>query len=358
MINTDCVKSDRIVDVECCYKDGVFYLGRLPSCLPALFTARFTAPQNFTVGDVFVVRDNECAPKTLAMEEPADKIFCAGAVVRCDIDMEREMIFFSAGLSFDPCRCEFQTGDLAYYIDPNGDDSPTTPGTEAAPFKSIMTAYTILSNRRVPASNTTFYINPGSYPAEAIDIVPGMIAHNLIIRATNVNDKPTLDCSTIFRGASQLSLVDLNIDLSKLCIVSASRLVSNGCAFKLSASFNDAVLMNVAERGNVIFNGTNVLDFSGKSMGIGLNIYGYGAIDLNGMLTIKNATSFTSTFAFVGQKGMYTANTGSALTYNSGITGRRYTATSHGIIVTNGGGANYFPGSDAGIAESGGAYYP
>jgi hypothetical protein len=45
-----------------------------------------------------------------------------------------------------------------------------------------------------------------------------------------------------------------------------------------------------------------------------------------------------------------------AITFVGGATGVRYLAQFNGVIQTNGGGANYFPGNSAGSTSSGGQY--
>ncbi|MCC8180316.1 MAG: hypothetical protein LIP23_05320, partial [Planctomycetes bacterium] len=42
--------SRHIIDADCRYEDGTFYLIRLPARLPLLFTARFTAPVDYVAG--------------------------------------------------------------------------------------------------------------------------------------------------------------------------------------------------------------------------------------------------------------------------------------------------------------------
>lgn len=44
------------------------------------------------------------------------------------------------------------------------------------------------------------------------------------------------------------------------------------------------------------------------------------------------------------------------MTFSGAATGTRYSATLNGLIYTNGGGANYFPGNSAGSTASGGQY--
>jgi hypothetical protein len=69
-------------------------------------------------------------------------------------------------------------------------------------------------------------------------------------------------------------------------------------------------------------------------------------------VTIASAVTF-SAFAEAAVGGAIQAL---AMTFSgSAVTGQRYAVSSNGVIFTNGGGANYFPGSVAGVA-TGGSY--
>lgn len=72
-------------------------------------------------------------------------------------------------------------------------------------------------------------------------------------------------------------------------------------------------------------------------------------------LTVTNAVSFaagwfTSGGCALGQL-LYSTITG-----GSNVTGQRYTVSQNAVISSNGGGANYYPGTVAGVSSSGGQY--
>ncbi|WP_205717116.1 hypothetical protein [Afipia massiliensis] len=79
-----------------------------------------------------------------------------------------------------------------------------------------------------------------------------------------------------------------------------------------------------------------------------------GYINLvNLTVTLTGTLAFSGGFAFADRLGFIT-NTN--VTYSGSATGARYTANSNAVINTNGGGANFFPGSVAGSAATGGQY--
>jgi hypothetical protein len=71
-------------------------------------------------------------------------------------------------------------------------------------------------------------------------------------------------------------------------------------------------------------------------------------------VTIANAVTFTAAFAFCAIGGAMQTLT--MAFSGAAVTGSRYNASSNGVIYTNSGGANYFPGSSAGVTTSGGQY--
>lgn len=96
-MSNDCCSKGYIVDAECIYDGGRFIMGSLPGCLPTLFTARFRAPADYVAGNVVVVKGKELPVRTPGMVAATSDIFKAGAVIHCDIDLDRELAFFWQG---------------------------------------------------------------------------------------------------------------------------------------------------------------------------------------------------------------------------------------------------------------------
>lgn len=92
-MRTDCCDTGRIMDAECRYDNGKFLMHRLPGCLPKLFTVRFTAPADYTAGDVVVVDGKEFPVLAATMAAAASGAFAAGAVLHCVVDRDRELVF-------------------------------------------------------------------------------------------------------------------------------------------------------------------------------------------------------------------------------------------------------------------------
>lgn len=97
-MNTNCgEKPNAIIDVDCHYDAGKFILARLPGCLPTLCTVRFIAPADYVQGDTIIVKGGELAVRTPGMSAAGSDMFKTGAVVHCDIDLDRSLAFFWLG---------------------------------------------------------------------------------------------------------------------------------------------------------------------------------------------------------------------------------------------------------------------
>lgn len=96
---------------------------------------------------------------------------------------------------------------------------------------------------------------------------------------------------------------------------------------------------------NYTVNGSAQRHFSASPAGY-INIF-------SATVTLTGTPAFSGAFAFADRLGFIT-NTN--VTYTGGATGARYIANSNAVINTNGGGANFFPGSIAGSTATGGQY--
>jgi hypothetical protein len=72
------------------------------------------------------------------------------------------------------------------------------------------------------------------------------------------------------------------------------------------------------------------------------------------IVQINGNPAWTHGFAWATQSAIVQAW---GMTFNGTATGPRYEVDFNGIVATNGGGANYFPGSAAGTSATGGQYY-
>lgn len=70
-------------------------------------------------------------------------------------------------------------------------------------------------------------------------------------------------------------------------------------------------------------------------------------------VTLTGTPNFTQSYAFADDLSLLRAV---GMTFSGSATGNRYDVATNGVINTNGGGANYFPGNSAGSSATGGQY--
>jgi len=78
-----------------------------------------------------------------------------------------------------------------------------------------------------------------------------------------------------------------------------------------------------------------------------------GFIHNNSKIVTVTGTPTFNTFATSGNRGEIEAV---GTTFSGAATGTRYAVSGNAVISTAGGGANFFPGSGAGSAATGGQY--
>lgn len=125
----------------------------------------------------------------------------------------------------------------------------------------------------------------------------------------------------------------------------------------ISGSIADGTVFQGFGGGQVLIEGSH--QFSGNCFAaLGANFGGIIQIANSGSVafTITTPISVASAFAQVTQQGGIYFNAPSATFSGAAVTGVRYTAGLNGVISTNGGGANFFPGSVAGSTSTGGQY--
>jgi hypothetical protein len=81
---------------------------------------------------------------------------------------------------------------------------------------------------------------------------------------------------------------------------------------------------------------------------LGGTVYSLGAT-----ITLTGTPNFSNAFAQATDCGVIRLG---PTTFVGGATGKRYNATTNGVINTNGAGATYLPGNAVGTATTGGLY--
>ena len=344
--------SRHIIDADCEYEAGAFKMFCLPGRLPNLFTIRFTAPADFSAGDAITLKGRECAVKTRTMDEPGDGFFKAGAVVHCEIDMERDLAFFAAA---DACGevadCPFQENTVEFYIDPAGTNSMATSGKISDPFKSLAGALRIVSRKFVPtlAGNVVFKINPGVYPAEPLTMNGGKwAAGDFIIQATNPADRPVIGVTgnLLFSGG-MVRCDNICFDTETGVRMRQVHASLTNCRIKATKPGSDIINIFSAW---VTVTGELELDGNGQQHNIIV------LVQQNATLFVPGHRIKYSNVPSVGHVGMQAAWASAIImpgtTVSGAFSGKKFSVAGASVLYVDNSSA--LPGSLAGIKETGG----
>jgi hypothetical protein len=356
-----------IYDAACFYEDGAFRLFCLPCCLPEIFTVRFTAPADFTAGSAFVIDGTAYAATRLDMDAAEDGAFAAGAVVTAEVDTCRKIIFISSSVAAagnpGECGCE-GCGDLlsdtgvVYYVDLNGDNSPLTPGTAEAPFKSLMGAVKAICRRRPPSvyAGITISINEGVYPEEDC-VIHRWCETPLTITGTAAS--PTLNCSNGLTVQNMPSVTVANVKIASpgMCF-NSRRSVTTMNNIEVITTGANTMMVNLAHHSWVFLDSLIVNNAGGQTQNsiVCVNTNTHVGLLPQSVIRFVNTIATTSgTFVVARHSNAEFDNPSFVNATN--VSGRRYYLARMGTIETGGKGANYLPGSAAGIIVSGAGYY-
>lgn len=375
-MNTNCCdKNGLILDAECRYANGKFYMGRLPSCLPRLFTLRFTASADYAAGDVIVVDEREYPVLTSQMEPANPSCFKTGAVVMCAIDRDRKYAFIHTGGvdgkdgkdgqdgkdGADGKDARFQTGDLIYYIDPNGDDSPANPGGQASPFKTLSGAGRAAWENIVmnPLGKLVFSFNPGSYDLSPADSTIMLLATHplpIVFQGTESGDKPLITADHFSAGHGKREFRDLRLHATSAANQHPMGAYENGTVNLVNSeillSKSDTFVIAPLAGGTLRILGTLKVNGNGYTPHSVLLCRSSALWAHDAQITLENIPSVATATAWNEAGHMFFQRT----TISGSITGKRYLVTGNGVINTLGGGANFIPGTAAGTTSNGGYY--
>jgi hypothetical protein len=251
------------------------------------------------------------------------------------------------------------TAQLNLYVTTTGNDA--NPGTSASPFLTMQAAANAAANL-YDTNGFSIIINVanGTYTA-------GVIVNRALVGGGNLNFSgntatPT-SCVISVANAScfYIAAGQSNIQGFKLAATgSANATYGNGLLAAGAGNLTFAFInFGVCSQGHIVADsGGNISSSStsytisgGAAEHISVNQGFFNCASIT--VTISAAVTFTDFVAASiggGVQALTMTFTGSA------VTGSRYSASLNGVIFTNGGGANYFPGSTAGATATGGQY--
>jgi hypothetical protein len=250
---------------------------------------------------------------------------------------------------------------LNLYVSPSGSDANT--GLSAlTPFQTLQKAWTVLSEEYdLNGFQATINLAHGTYTG-------GVICSGQVVGQQGN--------AVIFSGdvASPASVV-VNTSAADCFLVRLGAYVGvQGMTLTTNASncncFN--VFQAIGYIGqNMIFGAANLYHIVAQQQSVVSIYYNYTitgganchiAASLSSLIaylqntvtvTVTGTPAFSGQFALGSLAGVIWAI---GVTYSGSATGTRYIAQLNGVIMTNGGGANYFPGNGAGSTATGGQY--
>lgn len=248
------------------------------------------------------------------------------------------------------------TADRTYYVRSDGNDSNTgLVNSSGGAFLTIAAALLVARALDASTFNVTVQVGNGTWTAPII--LPQFIGSGTF---TLQGDTTTPSNVTINTGGSACIVAN---NISSAWTIRGFKCVSSG--------FTQINTLNATIRyGEIEFStaGTAQLYVSnGAATQIGAcSISGGGGchafLEFGGFWnplgqTITATTALTYSIAFISAFGGATGRCASMTFVNpANVSGPRYTVTLNAVVITNGGGANYFPGSSAGSTATGGEY--
>ena len=267
--------------------------------------------------------------------------------------------------------------NMTLWVRPDGNDSNDGgANTPSRAFATIQGAWDYISTRFDTGGQTTTIALgvPGTYDGFHATPFSGQVAiqggsapsDNYIIRCRNANTTSEVITSAI----SQLDVINcvLSYTFSGATASGAEWIVGArgggqvnviGCRYRMNAN-RSGLIMNsidskciIAVRGATQIQGAFLCSHFVQVLGAGVFLGGVSGQPAT--ITLAAGQTYNQYFcqASLGGVANWTATTFAGSTSPTAI---RYLVTLNGVINTNGGGANFLPGTVAGIVQTGGQY--
>lgn len=276
------------------------------------------------------------------------------------------------GININPALSDFSHApfrtqlavDTTFYVAATGSDS-TGDGTSVRPWATPTHAWTWLRNNidaagfniTIQADGTTYSMN-----TSFVGKMPGMV-QPVVFSGTG----PSTVLSGVSGPLASLSLYDgAEVMIANMTIINPTAAGANNQGSGIAIS--DSTLQIGA---GVTFGAVSVAQmvagFGAQVVPVNVyNISGGGqshlyctasefiAITSGCGVDITAAVTFSQ--AFIIMDNSYGNANSYTITGGSNVTGQRFLVTDDGVLTTNGGGANFFPGTVAGVVDSGSKY--
>ena len=282
------------------------------------------------------------------------KVSADGSAWRQSIVVDRETgkVSFPSGSAYR----EPLAGNRTYYVRTDGNDANDGLGDDAGSAfatiqKAIDTAYDTLD---FAGYDVTIQLNGGTHTAPVAIAGKMQVGAGLVTIRGNPSAPGDVTLNTSSAAFANQSPVEIEIEGLKIQTSSGNCLeVERGASVILGAiEFGAAGTDHTLVRGGRL-QFTSNYTISGSAR-YHLQVNNQGLIQTPNAVTV----TLTGTPAFTRYCNVVTLGYAAVnnFSFSGGATGQRYRVTLNAIINTLGGGADFFPGSAAGVAETGGQY--
>lgn len=248
-----------------------------------------------------------------------------------------------------------------YYVRTDGSDSNTgLVNSAGGAWLTLQHAWNVMTTLDLLGQNVVINIAAGTYTGSltmSSPLVGGVVTWNGVGATTII--------STTSASAITLANADATVTIQNMKIQTTTAGVPILCtgAGSLLNLGPGITFGNAADRHMYVNNGAIIALSSSYTIDCSVTVpmHHYcesgGIISITGGITVTFNQNFTTSFGFAYNNGgqILTASN----TYTLGghtVTGTRYVVNLNGVTNTNGGGANYFPGTIAGTTDGFGVY--
>ena len=309
--------------------------------------------------DATEVRNTILASQLAILLQSTGSLYLLDAADTTTVDNGISCIVSSDGKRFKLASREKLRANRTYYVRTDGSDNNTgLVNSAGGSFLTIQKAIDVVAALDISIYNVTIQVAAGTY-AGAITVTGPWIGSGTV---TLQGDTTTPSNVSVSTGANICLVVQLGARLT----VTGISFTNNNTNFALiRAIYGGQITMNGPNQYNSSGAYQVTAEFGGLLICRGVEIItgsvssahylaAGGQIDCGGVTWQASGTAAVGTFAFATNCGVIVAYSNPA--YSGTFTGFRYVAILNGVVNSNGGGANYFPGNAAGATSTGGQY--
>lgn len=250
---------------------------------------------------------------------------------------------------------------VTLYLSPSGSDS-NDGLSEDAPFATWEAVVSLLRSIDVRGHAININVSAGNYPGQRFILTSGCEAGSSVINLIGPGSGAATLTTTTSAEEYIFSCVSLGVVVNiygNFTIVNSS----SGSSFHNASSVvnyrSGTLTLSTARLGMVVELGGYTRFYSGTGIVFSGTFMFCVQVSNNGVMHL-NASNINYQSVTVSSANLYSTHSSGislgAATISGSVTGTRYAVRSLSIIDTNGGGANFIPGTAAGSAASGGVY--